>query len=347
MKWTVDLTAFRKSLERFPLTREEVGSKHQQFEKEITLDQYAKLVPIGATLAPVVEKIRNVEVYKPEVIESVLTPMEMTQFYDAISQLDQTLGQVSFDTLRVRQNPDGDIKNTLRKSDEITPTVDHWARTLDQRVTMLAQPRQQTAPTIDTSEAKAVIENLKKETDMAVEAHAKRVQMELADDQIAEITDCIKRHKVMSYWCLFFLVATALFAARLVVWISADGDKLGIWVGPVFHAITTETSSGAAFYFGVGKLAVISFAFGLVISVGRLYQTYCHNLVMNEQRMIAFRAFRKMLASVPDAGPREKLVTAAANAIFEHGSSGFLPKGTNEFTPLIGPLMEAAKAPKK
>ena len=63
--------------------------------------------------------------------------------------------------------------------------------------------------------------------------------------------------------------------------------------------------------------------------------------------MIAFRAFRKMLASVPDAGPREKLVTAAANAIFEHGSSGFLPKGTNEFTPLIGPLMEAAKAPKK
>lgn len=349
MSWRIDLSGLKTTLESYPLTREEVGSKHQQFEKKISLDLYAKLLPIGEKLAPLVARIQNAVEFDSGQIEAVLTQWEMNRCYDAANQLTAALGEVSFDILRERQNPDGMIKSVVRKLDELTPEVDHWVRTLEQRVKdRLQQSKPQSPPpAIDTREAQEVIEELKKEKEGAIEAHAKLAQMELADDQINELTKCIVRHTTMSFRCLGALIAAAVIAARLVVWISADGDKLGIWWGPVFHAITPETSSGAAFYYGVGKLAVVSFAFGLVIAVGRLYQTYCHNLVINEQRMIAFRAFKKMLVSVPDPGPREKLVTAAANAIFEHGSSGFLPKGTNEFTPLIGPLMEAAKGSKK
>ena len=108
-------------------------------------------------------------------------------------------------------------------------------------------------------------------------------------------------------------------------------------------------NSGVAFYYGVGKLLIASFAIGVLLISTRMYQTHGHNLVVNEQRKLAFIAFRKMLASLPantDAGGREQLIRTAAQSIFDHGSSGFLPKGTNEFMPLVSAFMDSSKAAK-
>lgn len=166
----------------------------------------------------------------------------------------------------------------------------------------------------------------------------------LARGEIAVLGNVLQNQRRMSKMWLTTLIITLLSVFYIIIWLATPYHPLFGW-GPFSPTPPANASPAVIVFYSISKLLVGAFAFGGLIMVARLYQTYLHNLVVNEQRLVASDSFKQLNTVLADAPPevRTKLVEVASKAILEHSSSGFLPSGTNEFTSLIQPLLDAAK----
>lgn len=170
----------------------------------------------------------------------------------------------------------------------------------------------------------------------------------LAKGETVVLGQLISDQRSQSSLWLKVLAGTIFTVLYLLVWASTANFPLFIKCGPIFPSPQPGDPASMPVYYAVSKLLIGAFALGCLVMVARLYQTYLHNLVVNQQRLVASDSFKKLNTVLGDADPsiRLKLVEVASRAILDHSSSGFLPTGTNEFTPLIQPLVEAAKGGK-
>lgn len=169
----------------------------------------------------------------------------------------------------------------------------------------------------------------------------------LAKGEVATLSRILKRQRRGSIFWFFTFIATLSLASYIIFWISTPDAKLFGSQDWIFNKGTIATTQELSLR-AISKVFIGGFALGVLVMVGRIYQTYLHNIVVTQQRIVARDSISQLNAtlSATSEETRSKLIEVAARAIFDHTSSGFLPSGTNEFSPIVQSVMDAAKKTK-
>lgn len=172
----------------------------------------------------------------------------------------------------------------------------------------------------------------------------------LAKDNVTELSTVITHHETEAAKWFLFYVGILVFTFWIMIWMFAN-SPLFFLGGPRFNPPQwsffqdPEDPILQAIRLGVGKIVLASFIIGICVITGRIYQTHVHNVIVNRQRRMASVAFLQLYKALDptDAASKNNLVVQACQAIFTHSSTGFLPKGSNEFVTLADVLAEAIK----
>lgn len=179
----------------------------------------------------------------------------------------------------------------------------------------------------------------------------------LADENYSHLDEAIVDHSELARRWLYTLGTMVVVTLALLGWIfgkTGDQNLVMSFVSghiaasatgqPPPDGLTTVIAAQAVANLAA-KLLIVSFAMGACVICSKNYQAHIHNIVVNRQRKIAWISFLDLYRAVDtqDAVSRQQLVEQAAQAIFSHGSTGFLSKGANEFATLTEIIGEAAK----
>ena len=182
-----------------------------------------------------------------------------------------------------------------------------------------------------------------------------------ANKETVSLVESIAQHRASSvHWLIAFTVCIAVTLGIMICILkTASGGqaveehlKLATTYlsnqPPVDKDLVSRIITTNAITFFVAKVLFVSFAIGLCLITGRIYQTHTHNGIVCRQRLLANQLFVDLYRTLDAADQQGKveLIKQAAQAILAHTSTGFLHKGGNEMTPLTQVLMEAFKSSK-
>ncbi|QIF03836.1 hypothetical protein [Roseimicrobium sp. ORNL1] len=191
------------------------------------------------------------------------------------------------------------------------------------------------------------------------ETYKASLAAKIADDNLRTLRDTIEEHRKQAdkwlAWLIRCLLATVLMLLALTFMMGRVDTTEQIIAAQISAAATgqntpvfTDFSIAHAITQIVSKLVLVSFALGCCVICSRNYQAHIHNVIVNKQREVAWESFKDLYNSIEagDQTAKQQLVMEAAQAIFAHGSTGFLSKGANEFAALasvVGEVVNKAK----
>ncbi|MBL9116239.1 MAG: hypothetical protein JNJ83_14630 [Verrucomicrobiaceae bacterium] len=204
--------------------------------------------------------------------------------------------------------------------------------------------------TTHINDAKLLIAQASEDAAKNLDALSKEASRSVLTHQnVTELEKVITNYETSTtIWAWAFAIVS-IATLRMLVWIVAENDKFGFCFGPIFRPLSASSELSEIASYMITKILLASFLFGLCVTTARMYQAHWQNLIINRQRRIAWVSFMSLYKSIDlaDAGSKEQLVIQAAQSIFAHNNTGFLPSGTNEFSSLPSALTEFAKLAKK